>query len=990
VTTDARELRTQQIGHELFRAVRRAAQNDGLLAWARDRALSLIMRDEAVKTSLFRLVDALPALQTPRQINRHLKEYAAQVHEHLPPFMAETAHRIPENGPIAAGIAGVARSVVNQVARTFIAAGDVDHAAAAVLKLRREKLAFTIDLLGEAVVCESEADEYAARYVRLIDGLSDGVAAAPAIAQIDEWPLGNLPRVNVSVKLSSLFSQFDPIDPDAAVEAVSRRLRPILQLARRRGAFVCFDMEQFAFKNLTLQIFKEILLEPGFRDWPDVGIAIQAYLKISGEDLKDLEQWVQQRGSPIWVRLVKGAYWDYECVVAAQNGWPTPVFTEKPQTDAHFERLSEFLIARHALLRPAIASHNVRDIARALALAEYFKLPPRLIEFQMLHGMADPIKRALVDFGQRVRIYAPVGRLLPGMAYLVRRLLENTSNQSFLRAALLEHLPEEELLMNPMSAIAAKPTKLSRDEFRNEPPSDFSLDTVRQSMSAAFRDFSPKNHPLVIGGKRISTPECIDSINPSHKRHTAGRVGKATVENAHQAIAAAKTAFATWRNQSADDRADLLLKVADNLRRRRFELAALEIAECGKPWREADADIAEAIDFCVYYSHQARRLGKPRHVDLPGETNEQFYEPRGIAVVIAPWNFPLAIPCGMTAAAVVSGNTVIMKPAEQSSVVAAMLMDAFEVAGAPAGVVNYLPGIGEEIGPALVEHPDVALIAFTGSRQVGLAISESASRTPRGQMHVKRVIAEMGGKNAIIVDADADSDEAIHGVVASAFGYAGQKCSACSRVIVLDEIYDAFLGRLIEAVKSLKIAPAEDPGCFVGPVIDAEAHARILAKIERGKSEAKLAFAADAGALADEGYYIGPHVFTDVPADSSLAQEEIFGPVLAALRARDLDHALEIANGVAYALTGGIYSRNPATIQRAQREFRVGDLYINRKITGALVGRQPFGGFKLSGAGSQAGGPDYLLQFIWPRVVTENTLRHGFQAPLRGDLKFEI
>jgi RHH-type transcriptional regulator, proline utilization regulon repressor / proline dehydrogenase / delta 1-pyrroline-5-carboxylate dehydrogenase len=365
-------------------------------------------------------------------------------------------------------------------------------------------------------------------------------------------------------------------------------------------------------------------------------------------------------------------------------------------------------------------------------------------------------------------------------------------------------------------------------------------------------------------------------------------------------------------------------------------------------------------------------------VTMVGEENRWSYEARGVAVIIAPWNFPLAILCGMTAAAVVTGNTAIMKPAEQSSLVASYLMDAFAEAGAPAGVVNYLPGVGEEIGPVLVGHADVAMVAFTGSRAVGLAIKQAASEARAGQDHIKRVIVELGGKNAIAVDDDADLDEAVTGIVASAFGYAGQKCSACSRLITLPGNHEALLARVIEATKSLAIAPAEEPECRVGPVIDGEAAGRIRAAIERGKKEATLAYGGDVGELARQGHFIAPHIFTDVAPDSFLAREEIFGPVLAVLRARDFDHAMELANSTDYALTGGIYSRSPSHIERAGRDFRVGNLYINRKITGALVGRQPFGGFKLSGGGTQAGGPDYLRNFVWPRCVTENTLRHGF------------
>jgi RHH-type proline utilization regulon transcriptional repressor/proline dehydrogenase/delta 1-pyrroline-5-carboxylate dehydrogenase len=476
----------------------------------------------------------------------------------------------------------------------------------------------------------------------------------------------------------------------------------------------------------------------------------------------------------------------------------------------------------------------------------------------------------------------------------------------------------------------------------------------------------------------VSTAATLDSLNPSHAQEVVGRAGRATVEDARAAVAAARAAFPAWRDTDPQERAQLLFRAADVLRRRRFELSAWEVYECGKQWRESDADVAEAIDYCRYYGQEMIRLASPQHFDVPGEENTYFYEPRGVTVVIAPWNFPLAILCGMTTAALVTGNTVVMKPAEQSLVIGAKLMEVLQEAGLPTGVANYLPGVGEEIGPTLTDHPDVAMIAFTGSRGVGLLLNREAANVVPGQEQVKRVLAEMGGKNAVIVDSDADLDEAVHGVVASAFGYQGQKCSACSRAIVLQSLHDAFLDRLVEATRSLKIAPAEDPGCSVGPLIDAEARRRVLEYIDKGKREARLAYAGDPGPLAPEGYYVGPHVFADVAPTAVIAQEEIFGPVLAVMRANDLTEALAIANGTPYALTGGVFSRSPENIRRVRREFRVGNLYVNRKITGALVGRQPFGGFKMSGIGSKAGGPDYLLQFVLPRTITENTMRRGF------------
>ncbi len=430
-------------------------------------------------------------------------------------------------------------------------------------------------------------------------------------------------------------------------------------------------------------------------------------------------------------------------------------------------------------------------------------------------------------------------------------------------------------------------------------------------------------------------------------------------------------------------------KLADILNRDRMTLNALEVLEAGKPWEEADGDITEAIDFCRYYAKEMRRIGKGIKVGgIPGENSMYLYKPRGVSVVISPWNFPLAILTGMVAASVVTGNTCVFKPAEQTPVIGAWLMKALREAGFPAGVVNFLNGFGEEIGDTLTGHVDTSLICFTGSKAVGLHIWERAAKSQPGQQHMKHVICEMGGTNAIVIDSDADLDEAVMGVLYSAFGFAGQKCSACSRVIVLDEIYDRFTERLIESAKSLKVLSPEEGDAYLGPVIDDEAHKRILAAIEKGKAESKLAYQ---GAAPSEGYFVGPTIFVDVKPTAWIAQNEIFGPVLAVIRAKDLNQALEIANGTEYALTGGLYSRSPANIERVKREFEVGNLYVNRGCTGAMVERHPFGGFKMSGAGSKTGGPDYLLNFMEPRVVTENTLRRGFvpaeepAAPLVGE-----
>ncbi len=988
------ERTTQEIGHYL---VERAAGSQPTVLerrWWDDRIMSWAMQDESVKVQMFRFIDVLPMLATSDAVTRHLHEYFHDVREHLP-----SAARLGLAVATPRSIAGRALAIAARRnamghARRFIAGTNQNEVLAAAMRERKLRRAFTLDILGEAVTSESEAERYLRAYVDLIEGIAPVVNRWPEVPQIDRASLVELPRVNVSIKLSALDSQFDPIDPVGTTHRVAGRLRTLLRAAHAQRVFVNVDMESYHTKALTLAIFRQVMMEDEFRDTSDVGIVIQCYLQDSAQDLRALRDWAAERGRPVWVRLVKGAYWDYETVHARAIGWPIPVYENKWQTDANYEELTRFALENRQHLRTALGSHNLRSLAHGMAVARHLNIPDSGFELQMLYGMADAQKDAIVDLGYRLRIYMPYGELIPGMAYLVRRLLENTSNESFLRADFSERASAETLLMNPLDHRAktdgAASRRLATSKFtasyQNEPPLDFSRAANRDAMQAALVEVAgqfERRYPLVIDGQEVTTDRWIESICPAHKSLVVGRVAMATAERADAAVRAAQRASADWWTLGAERRAEFLRGAAQIMRRRRFELAAWMVYECAKEWREADADVCEAIDFCEYYAAGAIDLDAPRGADVPGEENRFEYLPRGVTAVIAPWNFPLAILTGMTTAALATGNTVIMKPAEQSSVVAAKLMEVFRELELPPGVLNYLPGRGEVVGAALVEHPDVATIAFTGSRAVGLAINARAAQvSATGPMkHVKHVIAEMGGKNAIIVDDDADLDEAVAGVVKSAFGYQGQKCSACSRAIVLDSVYDLFLERLIEATRSLKIGPAEDPATSVSAVIDAESFDRIRGYIELGQTSAAVALAMDVGPLADEGFYIGPHIFTNLPPTSRLAQEEIFGPVLVVLRATDFDQAIHILNDTDYGLTGGVFSRSPEHLRRARRELLVGNVYLNRGITGALVGRQPFGGFKMSGIGTKAGGSDYLKQFVVPRTISENTLRRGF-APV--------
>jgi RHH-type proline utilization regulon transcriptional repressor/proline dehydrogenase/delta 1-pyrroline-5-carboxylate dehydrogenase len=638
--------------------------------------------------------------------------------------------------------------------------------------------------------------------------------------------------------------------------------------------------------------------------------------------------------------------------------------------------------------------------------------------------MADQLKYAAsgdapAGLGLRLREYVPVGEMIPGMAYLVRRLLENTSNESWLKAGFLDNADLSRLLASPH-----RPTDV--ESAGKNPTRGISLEGGGRSTGT-----DPVKHnlsPAVAGvgdGKPFFNEAMRDFSQAAVREAFAAAVSRARVpqvandttpQAAAEMVARAHRAFADWRDADPLARAAVLTRAAAIMRERRDELSAVMIKEAGKTWREADADACEAIDFCEYYARLAvgmfsrQRIGR-----FIGELDEQWYQPRGVAVVISPWNFPLAICCGMTVAALVTGNTVICKPAEQTPGIARLMCDILWQAGASRDVLHFCPAPGETTGAALVRDPRVALIAFTGSRDVGLDILNAAApdspfvagslrRSVASPDHVKRVICEMGGKNAIIVDTSADLDEAVLAIRHSAFGFQGQKCSACSRLIVVDPEGENgpairnVIHRLVEATRALVIGDPCRSGTDIGPVIDAEAAARIRSFIDKAKAEgcklelemplpANIPFVASSlgsggGGGGGGGRFVAPVIFSGVKPEHTIAREEIFGPVLAIMHAPDFQTALDMANASAYKLTGGVFTRRPSHIEQAKREFRVGNLYINRGITGALVARQPFGGFGMSGVGSKAGGRDYLLQFVEPRACCENTMRRGFAPEL--------
>jgi RHH-type proline utilization regulon transcriptional repressor/proline dehydrogenase/delta 1-pyrroline-5-carboxylate dehydrogenase len=952
------------------------------------KVIDWCIRNAEFKTRLFRFVDVFPSLGSSRQISDHIRQYFGDEHD-LPPALAEGLRMAGRLGVLGGAMLGKMISAnIHEMARQFIIAETTAELVERLHRLHRDGFASVVDVLGEATLSDDEAAVYVATYLELLDALANMQHSRDSLPGLEAAP-----DINVAVKPTALYCLANPMDFEGSVQGILRQMRRICTRVVAVGGFLCIDMESYRFKDITLEVYRRLKLE--FRDYPNIGIVLQAYLLDTDQDLPDLLAWAEANSLTISIRLVKGAYWDYETVRVRQMGWQLPVRSIKADTDAAFERLARTILENHRICHFACGSHNIRTIAAVLETARFLQVPSSRYEFQMLYGMAEPVRRSILGETGSVRLYCPYGAMVPGMGYLVRRLLENTANESFLRQSFADGTQVERLLQDPAEileqtishgSVLPPPEQTDTDAlppFRNEATVDFTSPEQRAAFPSAIagvRAQFGRTYPLFIGGQEVHTAETIPSTNPANPSEVLGNVCLAGIPEVNRAIAAAKAAFPAWRNTQPRQRAEFLLKAAGAVRRRIFELSAWQVLEIGKQWDQAHADVVEAVDFLEYYAREMIRLGTPRQLgSLAGEINFSWYEPKGVAAVIAPWNFPLAISMGMVSAAIVTGNPVVFKPSGLTGIIGHQLVEIFREAGLPVGVFNFVPGQGSVIGDALVDHPDISLIAFTGSMEVGQRIIERAARVHPGQAQIKKVVCEMGGKNAIIIDDDADLDEVVPQVLASAFGFQGQKCSACSRVIVLAAIHNRFVKRLVSAARAWQLGPAENPAFAMGAVADGNARRKILEYCEIGQQEGELLY--QSPVPQGEGFWAPLTIIGGIRPEHRLAREEVFGPVLAVMQAGDFNQAINWANNSSYALTGGIFSRSPEHIERSRREFRVGNLYINRAITGAMVGRQPFGGTGMSGGGTKAGGPDYLLHFMNPRVITENTLRRGFTPP---------
>jgi RHH-type proline utilization regulon transcriptional repressor/proline dehydrogenase/delta 1-pyrroline-5-carboxylate dehydrogenase len=962
------EAEIRAAGIELFAAT--AGRQSSLHRGFNGRLLARTMTDDALRTALFQFVDALPQLADAQQIAAHFSAYLAETTDSS---LAGRCLQIAARPSLAWAI----RRQSKRMAHHFLADESYAGLTKVIADLARVPAQATMDVVGELVLTEAEADAYQARNLNLLRLLPD---------------VGLVPP-HLSLKLTALTPRFDPLDAKGTRARVFARLDPIVAIANACGATVTVDMEHYELKPLIFRLFLD-MLDAWTGNWQPA-IALQAYLPETANDIETLLAAAQRHGRRIGVRLVKGAYWDQERAWALQRNWPLRLFSNKADTDALFENVTQRLLENTDCLHPAIASHNLRNQALALALARRMGLAPERWEAQMIYGMAEPLRDAVALAGVKTRVYVPVGDATVGIAYLIRRLLENTASNSILRRTYMNGGDFEGLMAPPLPEPGAEDAQVQPgmkimtthsavrqnndggfESFSNLPLIDFSHEEEQASFFAALvklRCALPRHHPLAQAtGRYIAR-------NPANPDEVLGEIDLGGSMHADAAVANAVNAFPTWRDTSVTERVRLMRHVADLMESERRALTALIVLEAAKSWREADGEMAEAVDFVRYYAAQMESLGGWHEtICFPGEDNRIAYAPRGVAVVIAPWNFPLAILAGMSVAALVTGNCVVMKPALPGLLVAHAFHDLLRRAGLPPNVCQLLPGEAE-VGAQLVADPRIHIVAFTGSRAVGLKILQAAYTPAPGQRHVKQVVCELGGKNAIVVDEDADLDDAVSGILASAFGYSGQKCSACSRVIAVGGAYPRLLSRLGDAAAVLTWGAPEDPSCEHGPLITEAAQRKARDYIEIGKSEGRMLWQGRAPTSGrSSGWYVPPTIFADMQPWHRLAQEEVFGPVLALFKTDDFDAALDTALDSDYALTGGVYSRLPAHLAQARQAYRTGNLYLNRKITGARVGIQPFGGIALSGTGVQVGGPDYLKQFMWSRCVAVNTMRHGF------------
>lgn len=947
------EQRTQALGRALLAAA--DAYRPSPTERTEDWLLTHAVAHDAFRSRLLRYMDVLASLDhdaSGREAKRLAREYFDGDLPGVPRPIRWLA-RLARNEAIPAPVVGqAARRSAALFARRFITRPEALDQTLHYLAQHGRYPSF--DVLGEAVLSDAEANAYVERYLALIAQLRTDPAAGARTA-------GGAPALQLSLKLSSLTAQFTPADAAGTVARVRAPLEAIARAAAAAGIGLTVDAEQYAYRDITWEAFRRTFARgTPLGGWPDAGIVVQAYLRDADAHAAEVISFARERGTPFQVRLVKGAYWDAETIAAAASHWTPPVFGEKGATDASFERLVDALLGADPSLHLAVASHNARSHAYAEAVAETRGLAIGAVEHQTLFRTAEGTSRALASLGWMARDYVPVGELLPGMAYLVRRVLENSSQAGFLLQSRSGADPDD--LLHPPAPPAGESALPASPAFEPAPAArwfDAAFRTAFEDALQTTRARWGEHIPLTIGDTQVTAAGTHPVHSPSHPGDPpVGTVDLADGALAQRAAEAARLAQPAWAAMPVATRAAVLRRAATLLEDRAHEFAAWVVHEGGRDRADAFAEVEEAIDYLRYYAEEGARMFG---------THGEHLSPRGVVAVIPPWNFSLAIPCGMTVAALMCGNAVVLKPATQTPLIAARLTALLHESGIPRAVLTCLPGSGASAGRVLVTSPDIAMVAFTGSRDVGTWMHEAVSAVRPLDGHIKAITAELGGKNPILVFADADLDEAVEGITRSAFGHANQKCSAASRVLIAEPIFTRLRDRLIEAARSLAVGPADEPGTRVNPIIDATAAERLQRAAERARAECEVlfdafSFPADPAAPRTTGPLI-VQVPTAHALDRATATEELFGPILVLIPFHDAAEAYRIANGTVYGLTAGVFSRSPATIEEASRAIEAGTVYVNRAITGARVGIEPFGGMKHSGTGPKVGSADTLWAF---------------------------
>lgn len=878
----------------------------------------------------------------------------------------ELGHRLAQFLP-AGPLAFVVRSMVKKMARRFIAGESIASSDETLQVLYDSGRDATLDQLGELVVSEEEADEYLRRVLAIIQGLKIHIIPG-------ERNRAGIPRAHVSIKVSALTSRFKPEAFETTYTLVAPRLRKILTTARQEKVFVNIDAEHYHYRNLVLALYRRVLLEtPELAGWSDTGIVLQAYLRDGAPHLRKIVDLARERGVRIPIRLVKGAYWDAETIEAEVHSHHAPQFLNKEESDLHFRQLAEMALGHSSEIQLVVGSHNLLDHCLVEALRELRHPEAPVIEHQCLHMTYEALSHGLAEMGWPTRNYMPIGNLLVGMAYLVRRIMENSSQVGVL--TIMRSHNKSGAFKTPLKTHQEKKAEgaILRDSlearpyagFKNCTPARLYVETEREAFAEVLEKCLAHVRSQQSTWKEASGTKIWCSSEPSLM---VGVVQESTPAQVQKLLGEFTQGFASgndWSERKLAERIVPLARAADVMWRRRNELSAMIVLEAGKSWAEALGDVDEAIDFIHFYCREEVRSER----EHPGRA------PRGVTVAIAPWNFPLAIPCGMVVAPLVAGNPVILKPAEQTPLIAQALVELLWEAGIPKTALALVLGDGEKVGAPMVSHPEVAAIVFTGSKGVGkwiyrTAASQFRTHPQSGRRLSKKVITEMGGKNAILVTNNCEQDETVSGILYAAFAHAGQKCSAASRVLVDAEVKDALLARLVKAVKDVQVGPATDPRVLVNPLISAADQARVREAAREACAEA-LAHGGKVWvdrSLEDCGGYTVAPVVVELPAaraahPDSWAQREVFGPMIHVVPYTTLDEAVQLFNGTEYALTGGIYGQSQDDIDALSARLECGNLYVNRPNTGARVAIEPFGGFKMSGTGPKAGGRDYLNSF---------------------------